>query len=227
MRLNPYRVGPRKARGNTLLELLLAMGIMAMMGAYLMRETASSRSILEAKLYSDAMLQLHAAATNYGTAYQGGIVAAASSGTSPELYCMVNVNPADGTGGTTASNTTLKTCAVDVTWLKWKGFVPADFRETTPEGSRWAVIFKVVGTGTLEGIVVAATTVGAVTVTPTADLATRGESLERAAMMAGTRAGVIPRDTGQPCPWHATDASQQYICGTQGAWRVKVGDFVN
>lgn len=215
-----------KQRGISLLEVMLGLSVVMLVGAYMMRDSGKAIADIDAKNYAMSMQQLYAAASNYAIANQPGIIAA-TGGTSPALYCMVNVNPANGTGGSAAYNTTKKTCAVDVTWLQWKGYLPTSFPQTTTEGSRWAVIYRLVGTTTLEGIVVAANSVGTVNVTPTQNLANRGDALEKAAELVGPVAGIAPKDTNQPCPWHATDNNQRYICGTQGAWRVKLGDFVN
>ncbi|MCL4682868.1 MAG: hypothetical protein KJZ92_16585 [Rhodocyclaceae bacterium] len=216
----------RSMRGYLLVEVMLGMTVMILIGAYLLRQSAQSSHEVSAKIYADNMLKVREAADSYAVANKSGIIAA-TDGTTPENYCKVNVNPADGTGGTVANNTTKKTCAVDVTWLIWKGYLPAGFKETTPEGSRWAAIYRQIDTQTLEGIVVAATTVGAVTVTPMATLAKQGSALDKAATLAGINAGIVPDGVSHPCPWHASDNTQRFICGTQGAWQAKLSDFVD
>lgn len=214
----------RKEKGNTLVELMLAGGILGIITLWQVKASTQARLDIDAKNYAEQMQSLYGAGAQYAMANRTGIVDA-TGGVTPELYCKVNV-ATDGSGGTTANNTTKGTCAVDVSWLVYKGVLPGSFPHAAPDGSRWVVIYRKVNTSDLEALVVAASTVGADTVEVT-PLFTKGDTLEKAAALMGANAGVVPSGTNHPCPWHASDNSQRFICGTGGAWRAQVGNFVN
>lgn len=229
MQLNNRRI--LNQRGMSMMDVMLAMAVAAAVSTLMLKQVLSTKNNISAKNYGEEMQSIYAAAANYAAANKTALLAATVDGTGASSVCMVNV-ASNGTGGSAAYSTTTHTCAVDVSWLKYQGWLPPSFNPLTPEGSSWAVIYKqdyngTTATGNLEALIVAASQVGSVTFSPTPNLATKGTVLEDAAQLMGGNAGVVPKDSNQPCPWNATDNTQQYICGADGGWRVSVGDFVN
>ena len=217
--------------GVGMVDVMMAMAIGTMLAVAYLKYAATTRQGIAAKNYGEEMQSVYAAGANYASTNQTAILAATVDGTGASSYCMVNVS-STGTGGTAAYSTATHTCAIDVTWLKYQGLLPPSFSPLTPEGSAWAVIYKQdyngsTPTGAIEMLVVPATQVGAITFTPYVQLANQGAALDNAAALMGSNAGVVPANANQPCPWNATDSTQQFICGTSGGWRVKVSDFTN
>lgn len=222
-----------KTQGGAMMaELMLAMLLVVAISAYMMREQLDTARTIEATNVASGMEEVQAAAREYIATNYSAILAAADDGTSASTLCVVNASPTTGTGGTTANNTTKNTCAFDVDWLKYKGFLNAAFKNTNAAGAKWAVIARRVYSGVnptdnLEVIVVPASSLNGVAVSPAPSTNIKIDSFEKAAVLAGTEAGVVPDKVGHPCGWHATDNAQRYVCGVQGAWKAKLSDFVN
>lgn len=220
--------------GGAMIEMMLAAGVMLSMGAFMLQMTANANRDISAKTYVDRISVLQNAGQEYFLSNRSSILAATADGTGATDVCKVNVNPTTGAGGTVANSTTKHTCAVDVPWLQWKGVLSMSFLDKTPEGSKWAVIYRQttdgssILTGNVEMLIVPASTVGTVTASPVNELSKWPGVLEKAVAVAQVPGiGVVPNSTTHPCGWHASDNYQRYICGSGGAWKVRVGDFVN
>lgn len=219
----------KKSKGFILVELMLAMIILVGWMTYAMQQKSQVSRDTDAINVAKSMEHVKTASYNYILANGAGIKAATNDGTNAGDYCVGN-NASDGTGGETLNNTTLHTCAFDVNWLKFKGFMDASAQPINTLDQQWVVIVRQIfdgatATGNLEMLVVPASTVGSTSVTPDGR-PWRGGSLEQAASFIGTEAGVVPNDSTHPCGWGVGNANR-YICGTQGAWRVRLSDFVN
>lgn len=219
-------------RGAMMAELMLAMLVVVSISAYMMREQMETVRTVEATNVASGMESVRAAASEYILANYGAILAAAGDGTGASTVCVVNANPTTGAGGTAANNTAKHTCAFDVDWLKYKGHLSASFKSTNSAGAKWAVIARRVYDGAtptdkLEVLIVPASSLNGVAVSPVPSTNVKIDSFEKAAVLAGTTAGVVPDKVGHPCGWHASDNAQRYVCGVQGAWKAKLSDFVN
>lgn len=223
----------RRQRGFMMVEVLLGVFVVMAISAWMMREQLSMARTIDASNMASGMAEVRAAAQEYINANYTEILAAADAGTSASSYCVVNASATTGAGGTAANNTTKNTCAFDVNWLKYKGYLAAAFKATNAAGAKWAVIAKRVydasanPTDNLEVLVVPASSLNGVAVSPVPSTNIKIDSFEKAAVLAGTAAGVVPDAVGHPCGWHASDNTQRYVCGVQGAWKAKLSDFVN
>lgn len=221
----------RAQNGAMLAEVMLGMMILVAITAYMTREQIVMVRTVDASNVASGMKTVQAAAKSYIEINYNAILAAAHDGTGANTLCVVNASPTTGTGGSAANNTTKHTCAFDVNWLKYKGFLNASFKNTTSNNSKWAVVVRRVydgGTPTsnMDMLVVPASSLNGVSVGSTTKAIKIG-SYEKAATLAGTAAGIIPDAVGHPCGWHATDNAQRYVCGVQGAWKAKLSDFLN
>lgn len=222
-----------RQRGFMMAELMLAVIVVMGISAYMMREQLQMARTVDAANVASGMGEVRAAAKEYISSNYNAILAAADAGTDAATLCVVNANPTTGAGGTAANNTTKHTCAFDVDWLKYKGFLNSGFRNTNAAGAKWAVIVRRVydassnPTDNMEVLVVPASSLNGVAVSPAPSTNIKIDSFEKAAVLAGTSAGIVPDKVGHPCGWDATNNALRFVCGVQGAWKVKLSDFLN
>lgn len=216
--------------GMTLAELLVGMMVAIVMLLMLAKLQVEAVDDMRAKQTAESMQSFTQMAAQYLVANRPAVQAAADAGTTPEQYCVLGASPTTGTGGTTANNTTLKTCAIDVAWLKWKKMVPMDFKETNSYGQKLVAIYRVVyadydnngGTadttnGDIEMLVVGATNSGN-------ERATTSKDLGLIADLMGGNGGIIPSGDWGACKYTGTD---KQACGNGGGWRVDLTKFLN
>lgn len=214
----------------TMLVVILMMGVMT----FMVSKQAATNQDIKAQNVADNMQEILGAANKYVLANYGVIVNATGTGTGAADWCRFKTN--SGTWGT-ANSTSKNTCAFDAAWLKEGGYLSQEAKEVNTLAQRWVAIARQTRnasndlTGNIELLVVGAQQIGSggsvATAAPVSsiDLA----SLEKAVVMAGAEAGIVPETTPSGvtphCQWHATDATQRYVCGAQGAWKAKVSDF--
>lgn len=218
-----------RQRGFSMVEMMLVILIMTGVMAFMVERQSSMTNDIKANVVADNMNQVLTGAQAYVNANWSSLVSATTDGTGAANYCKVNT-AADGSGGEQLNDAAKHTCMFDVNWLIFKGFLPAGARTTNALGQQWVAIAKQVydassaPTGNLELLLVGATTVGTASVNPVARVSE--ESLERAVAATGAVAGIVPDQSTHPCGWGNTDATK-FICGAQGAWKVKLSDFMN
>jgi len=219
----------KSQRGLSLIEVLLSLAVLASISYYLLLQQASTASDLRAKRVADSMKDFSDVATNYLLANKDGVMGAANTGANASTYCVINANPSTGVG-TVANNTTKHTCAVDVSFLKFKKVVPASYSDTNEYRQKWTAIYRTVyidhdsnaGTpdqpdGSVELLVVASTNGGA-------EKAPSNEELVTAGTMSGFNGGFIPSGTVGNCTYNGTT---KQACGSGGGWRVDLNNFIN
>ena len=108
-----------RQRGNSMIEVLLATIVIAGMFVIWMQNRAETDSDLKAKQVGQNIEDVTSMFSDYLLANREPLLQAMTDGTNAASWCKTNVDPATGTGGTVANNTTLHTCAVDFTFLKF------------------------------------------------------------------------------------------------------------
>ncbi|MFK4705760.1 hypothetical protein ABIC83_002599 [Roseateles asaccharophilus] len=219
-----------KQRGAAMAEVILATAVIAVVGGIWANEAMRNRRLVEARNIGEYMAAFQSAAVSYATDNNAAVLAAAADGTGAAATCVGNY--VNATTFETLNNTTKHTCAVDVSWLIQKGYLPASFKTTNALFQAPAAVYRRVyngatATANLEMIVVAASGIGTATYTKSKSFTNMNEAFG-AANVLGTNMGVVPADANLPgCVWDASVATNRYACGTQGAWNVKLSDFVN
>lgn len=216
-------------RGISLVEALLSLAVLASISYYLLLQQASSAKELRGKRVADSMKDFSEVATNYLLSYKDGVIEAGKTGANAATYCVINANPSTGVG-TTANNTAKHTCAVDVSFLKFKKVVPPSYPDYNEYRQKWTAIYRVVyldhdsnaGTpdqpdGSVELLVVAATNGG---LEKSAD----NEEIISAGGMSGFNGGFIPTGTVAGCTFNATT---KQACGAGGGWKVDLTGFID
>ncbi len=221
----PQRSGNRKQRGMALAETVLAIAVGAamLMGiAHVMRQ---GQSDLRARTLAEQQQAFMNAAGNFYLANSAKMLAAMADGTEAADWCVVGADPATGVGGTVSSDATLRTCALDADWLKWKQAIPAGFKSVNAHNQRWVAIFKRVYEGAtptdaVEMLVVGANDEG------NANSVRDMRELQSAANLVGGAGGYVP-DTDRVVCTYSADENTYEACGTQGGWKVDLRNFVN
>lgn len=146
--------------GFALTDLLLAVAIfgLIMAGAMPLINRASDDN--GARAAADELKVFQAAAMEHFKSNRTAYEAAMANGTGASSLCKVGV-ASDGTGGTTANDTTLHTCAVDVSMLRYLNALPATFKSKNVYGEQWVAIHRLeyasgVPTGSVGTLVVSA-----------------------------------------------------------------------
>lgn len=216
-----------------MIEMLLALIVFATASVYLLRMQAEVSEDQRAKNHAQSLATATEVFTNYLLANKDGIVAAMKDGTSASQFCVINANPTTG-AGTTANNTTKKTCATDMSFMKFKRIAPASMPDTNDLRQRWTAVYRLVyidddnnpatpmiTEGTVEMLVGGAIN-GGNERPATSVLA--GKIVSHA----GPNAGFIPdNNTWGTCTYQRTgNANQKQACGPAG-WSVNLADFLN
>ena len=217
-------------RGGALAEVILATAIIATVGVISVDQAGKSRRAVDARNIGEYMAAFQSAAVSYAIDNNAAILAAAADGTGAATACVgnyVNVSTFD-----TLNNATKHTCAVDVSWLIFKGYLPASFAKTNNLGQAPAAIYRRVYSGAtptanMELVVLAASGIGATTYATSKSFNNIQDAFS-AAKLLGTNMGVVPADANLTgCVWDASVATNRYACGTQGSWKVTLSDFIN
>lgn len=227
-------------RGFSMLEMMLVAVLMLSLMTFMASKQASTTHDVKAQNVTDNMEEILQAAGKYVEANYDAILNATATGTDAANWCRFMTD--SGTTWATANNTTKHTCAFDAAWLKQGGFLSKDARETNTMGQKWVSIVRQTTdsggavTGNLEILVVGAQKVGSGSTSTTSANAKPAnpiniESLEKAVVMAGDSAGIVPQETPSgvtaPCQWDTSNATNRYVCGAQGAWKARLSEFVN
>lgn len=217
-------------RGVSMTEAMLATTLTTIAAAGAGYVLLQNTSDVTAKAVAEHALSFQSAALNYAQKRRSEILAAAGDGTGAGNQCVVNyVSPA---ASEVANNTTKHTCAVDASYLKQVGELPASFKNTNAYGQAPVAVFKRVYNGAtptdnLELAIFNASKIGSV-VYPSSQAAPNSTSLQRAMVSMGGTGGIVMADNlNATCPNDPALATNRFACGTQGGWRVKLDDFVN
>ncbi|MEJ6002724.1 hypothetical protein [Paucibacter soli] len=213
-----------------MVEVVLATFVIGAVGVIWADQSSKNNKAVDARNVGEYMAAFQSAAVSYATENNAAILAAAADGTGAATACVGNY--VNGTTFDTLNNATKHTCAVDVSWLIFKGYLPPSFKTTNKLGQAPAAVYRRVYNGAtatpnLELIVVAASGVGTATYAKSKSFTNMQEAYA-AANLLGTNMGVVPADANLAgCVWDPAVATNRYACGTQGAWNVKLSDFVN
>jgi len=215
-------------RGLSMIEVLLSLIVLSVTVVFFTRAQLDANKQLESKQTAEAMEDFTAMASDYLLSNKDGIINAMIDGTGASSWCVINANTSTGVG-TVANNTTLHTCAVDVSYLKYKKVVPANYAELNQYKQRWTAIYRLVyadyantgGAPTQEGsvemLVVGAKNGGAETSAEASDALL-------AASIAGYTGGYIPNGQWGNCKYNGTAKT---ACGSSGGWKVDLSQFLN
>lgn len=207
------------------LALALALGIMTLMAL----QSKQSANDLRAQAAAESLKDFHRYALLYLAQNREGVVAASADGTDAASFCVLNADPVTGVGDS-GLDLTRKTCAIDVSWLKYKKIVPLHTPELNPYRQKWVAIFRNVfddydnnaatpdtSQGDLEVLVIATSTGNEAVLTT--------EEMLLAASLAGGDAGFVPGSTVGGCG--GKDAPQRQACAATGGWRIALDNFFN
>ena len=212
--------------------MILATALIGALGVVALDSAGRNRRAVDARNIGEYMASFQSAALNYVADVNNNpaIIAAAKDGTGAAAVCVGNyVN--SGTFDT-LNNVTKKTCAVDASWLIFKGFLPPSFKLTNSLGQAPVAVYRLVyisgvPTTNIERFVAGDSAVGTKTY-PTARGFTLTQDAFTAANLMGTSMGVVPDNAATPgCVWDPSVATNRDACGTQGAWKVRLSDFIN
>lgn len=204
----------KRQRGISLVEVMLGMTVAIAMTVFMGKMQVMASNDMRAKTVAESMQSLQNVAYQYFLSNRAAILEVAKTGTNANQYCVVGASPTAGTGGTTANNLTNKTCSLDINWLKWKKFAPADLRTSNSYSQPLYVVYRLVDATTedFEMLIVAGTSGGT-------ELTTSIEEASLAADLMGGNGGFIPAQTTGTCL--TTNA-----CGTNGGWKVVLSNFI-
>lgn len=218
-------------RGTAMVETVLAIGVSAtvLAGAVVMMSWTQDEQ--RARQVAEHMQAFQNAAAEHVQANRATILQAMTAGVAgnaAELnsICLRNAS-VDGSGnviGTPVHSVAKRTCAFDATYLKARRELPPSFANNLPTGERIFAIVRVGyegadQTGDLEMLVIGEA-VGAVTRNQNYPM------ISTAANLLGGSGGVIPDAHRGNCVAHRGNAINE-VCGTQGGWKVDLGDFIN
>lgn len=210
-----------RQRGMTLTEAILAMTVAVLMMVMMARMQAAATADLRAKNTAESLQSFTQMSGQYFLANASEMMEAMKSGTGAANHCVLGANISTGSGGTTANNTTLHTCALDGNWLKYKKVIPLNFSDVNAYGQKWTAVFRMVYSGGNPTGDVELLVVGAQTGT---QIAADGRELGLAAEIMGANGGFVPSSDWGACKY---SASAKEACGTGGGWKANLADFLN
>lgn len=235
----PHSKRRSNQRGYVLHEILLATAILVPLGVYALQQQAHSLEAARGIQNAERTQDFTELALSYYRANVDGMRAAMADGSGAELLCRLDVSPtaaAPEATGIQSNSTTLHTCAVDVSVLKWKGYAPASFPDVNLQQQRMVAIFRrlydtsttpATATDNVELLSVgAAAAIGVPDYAPAAVGVTGSiDPLVRDARALGASGGVVPDADRVLCKWVDADPTQREACGAHGGWRVRLSDF--
>jgi type II secretory pathway pseudopilin PulG len=223
----PAAARRRNQHGMVLADILLAVAITGLILAASLPLLSRNADELSARAVADDLKAFKASAEEHFKANRTAYEAAMTDGTGAATLCRLGVNPADGSGGIVAASTTLHTCAIDATMLRFLKVLPAGGPTRNAYGESWVAVYRMVYRGTLptggvEALYASAATDGSAVAVPAN--ARRYQTARTAAGYLGGTGGAIPDGDREVCVARRASATYQ-ACGA--AWRVNLADFVN
>jgi type II secretory pathway pseudopilin PulG len=225
-------------RGLLLVEAMIAIALIGVILASAIYLNRSAEDQSKGRNTADTLSTFQQLASQYYLANRDVFdTAMRGNASSAATYCLINV-PAPGSAGsgTTAANSTKRTCAFDTTHLRGQYQWPSDLDVNADYGNgRYVAIVRqimqtdgVTETGATEMLIVLAPlssgnvlTTG--TVSFTGDIKRKSEELTTAMNTIGGAAGYIPPGTDfGPCQYNTTT---KQVCGN--GWTVTLSDFIN
>lgn len=226
----------RRARGLSLVEasLGLMLGIALLTGLAMYQGQANKD--IKAKNTAESMQSFTQMAAQYLISNREEI-RTAISGENPaeademaDKHCIIGADAA-GQGGSRAVNRNpgKMTCAVDVTWLKYKRVLPQSYPELNAYGQKWVAIFREVYADYDDDPVTPDTTNGdmEILVVATGGRSADANEILMTADLMGGNGGVIPDGRLGSCEYDESDPNKQKACGVGGGWKVDLRDFIN
>lgn len=218
----------RKQTGFALFEQLLAVALLTAVMAMLAPYMVQSVDDRAAKATADDFSLFQSAASAHYLANRTAYASAMTDGTGADKLCMIGVDPTTGAGGTQTNNTTLHTCIVDASMLKYLQALPDQVRSTNRYGEQWVAIFKqvytkvapITPTGGVEMLIVSANIDGTAGVVAQ-DARRYGEAVTASELAGG---GVIPDGDRAICKASKTLGIFE-ACGN--GWHVNLADFLD
>lgn len=228
-----------KQRGYVLHEILLATAILVPLGVYALQQQAAGLDQARGIQNAERTQDFTELALSY---YRGNVTAmraAMADGSGADRLCRLNVSPTAASPeetGIQSNSTSLHTCAIDASVLKWKGYAPASFPDFNLQQQRMVAIFRRVydtsttpptPTDNVELLSVGAAGATGIPNYAPASVGFTGsiDPLVRDARAMGASGGVIPDADRVLCKWIDADPTQREACGAHGGWRVKLSDF--
>ena len=221
-------------RGVSILEVLLGVAVFAVLGYFVIKMQVQFSQEQRAKRLAESTNAAAEVFSNYLLSNRDGIVKAMADGTDAASFCKINVDPATGAGGTIANNVSKHTCAVDLSFMKYKKMISVGHNELNDQKQRITAIFRLVYEdddgnpataevpGTVEMLVGGAVNGGK-------EQAADADFVSTAANYVGFNGGFIPDNAkwGGCTYQHAGSASEKQACGAGGGWKIDLSDFLD
>jgi type II secretory pathway pseudopilin PulG len=217
---------PGPQLGFALTDMLFAVGIagVVIMGALPLLNRAADN--VGSKAIADDLKAFKSVAEAHFLANRAAYEAAMTDGTGASVLCKVGV-AADGTGGTVANDTTLHTCAIDGTMLRFLNALPSTIQNKNAYGEQWVAIYRQVynagvATGGDEAMFVSA----AITSGGGAVVANnrRFQNATDAGNSFGGGGGAVPDTDRAVCVAQKSSTTYQ-ACGA--GWKVDLSSFIS
>ncbi len=217
----------RHAGGFALFDLLLAAAVAGLLIAGIMPFMSRATEDLGSKAIADQLNLFKAGAQAHFQANRAAYDAAMKDGTGAANLCKIGVNVTDGTGGTVANDTTLHTCAIDGTMLKYLQALSAGFPANNAYGEQWVVIYRQMWsggqpTGSDEAFFASAAITSGGGAVAANDR--RFHIAVNAGSAFGSGGGAVP-DTDRGVCIAQRSSSTYQACGD--GWKINLGDFVS
>ena len=131
----------RPQEGNSLLELMLSLGVMAAISLSVLSMNDKAQNKERGRLAADALQSFTQIAAQYFIANRDALEAImAGDLTNAASFCAINLTSADPSG-TLAANALKRTCAIDTSLLKAKGLWPQTIPVNTG-ANRFVAVFR-------------------------------------------------------------------------------------
>lgn len=219
----------KRQRGFSMIEAILSVVILSAIVLFFTQTQVQTNRELQSKQTAEAMENFTEIASQYLLQNRAAMLDALKTGAGANTLCVINADPSTGVG-TTAFNTTLHTCAVDVSFLKFKKVVPLSYKETNHLKQKWTAIYRLVYADYDNNAATAPTEQGSVEMLV---IGARNGGEERAASaddalltasITGYTGGYVPNGTWGGCSYSGTD---KRACGISGDWEANLAEFLN
>ncbi|MGE3342289.1 MAG: hypothetical protein AB7L71_02545 [Vicinamibacterales bacterium] len=217
------RVGQR---GIGMLDALFGIVFLGIVLGFALSMMQNNQQESEGRAEADVLSSFIQLSTQYVSSNRTAMESA-MDGTGASTYCLIGV-AADGTGGTTVSDTTLRTCGFDASFLRkqglWPTGMPVDF-----EDGRYVAVWRKVyngstATGAIEAVIVHASTSGALTAVSPGDQAARNTKLASGMEAMGGTGGYVPIGDMVACKTERSSSTFE-VCGN--SWKVNLANFIS